>query len=214
MFAFGIKGKKRAACADRTVSGATACRKRSGLSCIFAVRYWIVWVLAGYTGCGEAPPVYEEYREVAGAGWESDTTFAFTFGIDDTTAAYRLTLILRNDRRYPYRNLWVAGAIERPAPAPADRDTTQYILADENGKWLGNGFSVFTHQFPFRENYFFPDTGIYTVRLDRLMPDPRLPGIRKIGLRIEKTRPGAASFRQPPEAPGMDSGAATGFSGK
>lgn len=149
------------------------------------VLLWLLLPLLLSAGCGRAP-VYDRYQPVGHASWPRQKTFYFSFEITDTRIPYDLTLQLRNNNRYPYRNLWIAGEMIPPA-GWAVRDTTEYTLADEQGKWKGNGFSLFTHLFPLRTNYYFPAPGRYTFGFSQLMNDDTLPGIHEIGLRVEKS---------------------------
>lgn len=147
---------------------------------------WLLLPFLLLAGCGEAP-VYDRYRPAERTSWPREKTFYFSFEITDHQVPYDLTLQLRNNHFYPYRNLWIADEMIPPAGL-AVHDTTEYILADEQGKWKGNGFSLFTHLFPLKTGYYFPAPGRYTLGFSQLMTDDTLPGIYAVGLRVEKSK--------------------------
>lgn len=130
-------------------------------------------------------PLYENYEQIQNAVWEKNKEFLFAFEITDTTALYDITLEVRNNNIYPYRNLWLFSEEKFP-DGSIMRDTTEYKLADENGKWNGQGFSVFQQSFPFRANYSFPQGGEYSFTFLQGMRRDELKGIQAIGLRVEK----------------------------
>ena len=67
------------------------------------------------------------------------------------------------------------------------RDTTEIILADDHGKWLGKGSaSMYTLVLSLSENIRFPLRGIYQFDIEQAMWIKDLKHISDIGLRIEK----------------------------
>jgi gliding motility-associated lipoprotein GldH len=143
------------------------------LSCLFLL------------SCGDNQAVYNQYLSISHSAWEKGKEYYFTFQIDDTAVPYNITLELRNTNFYPYQNLWLLLQEEPPA-GPMVRDTMECMLADDFGKWLGSGVSLFQASFPVRTNYLFTDTGSYTFSFRQGMRNDTLKGIQEIGLRIEK----------------------------
>jgi gliding motility-associated lipoprotein GldH len=132
--------------------------------------------------------VYHRYQPVEGGVWEKDREYAFTCRIEDAAALYNITFELRNNNFYPYQNLWIFYAETPPARLTEKRDTLECMLADEFGKWLGKGISLYQSAFPLRSRYTFPAKGSYTFSFRQGMRNDSLAGIREIGLRIEKVR--------------------------
>lgn len=149
------------------------------------VRTIVVGFLLFFLWSCEEPSVYTSYRPVEKATWNKETTFYFPVDIPDTSTPYSLTLDIRNNTLYPYRNLWVVCQVEQPI-GPFLSDTLECILADEHNKWRGNGFSLFTTSFPLKEQFVFPHAGLYTFSFSHIMTDEKLKGIHEIGFRIEK----------------------------
>lgn len=129
--------------------------------------------------------VYDQYQAIDNALWEKEKEYFFTFTITDNAIPYNLYLEIRNNNRYPYRNLWLFSQEEVPV-GPLVRDTMECLLADDYGKWYGNGISLFHLSIPIKENYRFPHTGQYTYSFRQGMRQDSLPGIQEIGFRIEK----------------------------
>jgi len=129
--------------------------------------------------------VYDQYVKIDDRYWEKDKEYTFTFEIEDNTVPYDLVFEVRNNNLYPFQNLWIFRQ-EEYAGTVYKRDTVEYMLADDYGKWLGKGISVFQSSFPLINNYHFPDTGSYTFSFRQGMRNDKLPGIQEIGLRIEK----------------------------
>lgn len=129
--------------------------------------------------------MYEQYQAVDGSVWRKDKVFYFSFHVNDTASLYNLTLEVRNNSLYPYRNLWLLSYEERPV-GPLRRDTVEYLLADEYGRWLGSGISLYQSGFPIRTNYKFEHVGLYSFGFRHGMRDDALPGIEEVGFRVEK----------------------------
>lgn len=148
---------------------------------------FFVLLLGLLNGC-DHPAVYDLFQPVDQATWAKDETFYFTFEVKDKSVPYDLTLELRNNNFYPYRNIWIISKEEQPV-GPLRSDTLECILADEFSKWKGKGFSLFSNSFPVKKNYYFPHEGRYTFSFSHFMTDEALKGIHEIGFRVEKATP-------------------------
>jgi gliding motility-associated lipoprotein GldH len=130
--------------------------------------------------------IYEEYYALGSEGWNKDSVAHFYFNIDDSIAHYNLLINSRNLENYPYSNLWLFVDVVAP-DSTTIRDTIQYQLANPNGKWTGTGTGgVYLNQFNFRNDVYFPSSGIYELKIQHAMRDDLLKGVRDIGVRIEK----------------------------
>lgn len=138
-----------------------------------------------FSSC-EQQAIYHQYQAIENLSWEKNREYYFTFQVDDNTIPYDITFEIRNSSLYPYQNLWLFYNEERPI-GPMVRDTMECMLADEFGKWYGNGISLFQTSFPVRTNYMFPDKGRYTFSFRQGMRNDTLLGIQEIGLKVEKT---------------------------
>jgi gliding motility-associated lipoprotein GldH len=132
--------------------------------------------------------VYNRYQSINRKEWEKEEEYFFTFDIIDATAAYDLSIDIRNTNFYPYRNLWLFVREEQPFGA-FHRDTMECLLADEYGRWYGKGISLFESSFPLRTRHYFPRPGRYTLGVRHGMRTGKLTGIQDIGLRITTSPP-------------------------
>ena len=129
--------------------------------------------------------VYYDFQHVPDKAWVKDDVFSFHFDIQDTSLLYHTSLHLRNSGIYPYQNVWILYEELQPSGCLI-KDTVEYRLADENGKWKGNGVTLFQNQFPIRKNLHYPDSGTYIISLRHGMRDERLKGVENIGVLIVK----------------------------
>lgn len=136
--------------------------------------------------CGETS-LYEQYLPIEGHHWEKDKEYFFTFEITDTSIPYDLAVEIRNNNLYPYQNIWLFALEEQPS-GEMRRDTIECMLADDYGKWLGTGISLYQSSFPLHTQYRFKEEGTYTIGFRQGMRNDRLPGIQNIGLRITKNQ--------------------------
>ena len=159
--------------------------------------------IAAYVTCFlcfscENEAVYDQYQAIQNTSWEKNKEYYFTFLIEDISVPYDLTLEVRNNNMYPYQNLWVFCSEELPI-GPLKRDTIECMLADEFGKWYGDGISLFQSSFPIRSAYYFPVKGQYTFSFRQGMRNDHLPGIQEIGLRVLPSSTNAPSEKRPNE---------------
>jgi gliding motility-associated lipoprotein GldH len=130
--------------------------------------------------------LYEEYRTIDPSGWNKDSSAVFSFNIDKTYLNYNLFVNVRNRGDYENSNLWLFVDIKAP-DFTCIHDTIEYQIAYPNGKWTGKGTGgIYTNQFPFRENVFFPIAGTYTISIRHAMRSEPLKGISDIGFGVKR----------------------------
>ncbi len=126
----------------------------------------------------------EETTAVPVTGWHQDSFISFSFPVEDTIGNYEISLIIRNDGRYEYSNLFLF--INTTAPGGQGiRDTVEIRMADERGKWLGRGIGgKYTMEVPFKTQVKFPQKGTYSIEVLQGMREEELEFVTDIGLRI------------------------------
>ncbi len=138
------------------------------------------------TGC-DRQKVFEQFYSIPGHKWASKEPVVFNVNIDDTASSMNVMISIRNTGQYQFSNLYLFVTAFAPDGSQIT-DTTEIILADTHGKWLGKGSAaVYTLYHPFRENIRFSRRGIYRFRLEQAMWVKELEHISDVGLRIEKT---------------------------
>ncbi|MDR3251195.1 MAG: gliding motility lipoprotein GldH [Tannerella sp.] len=137
--------------------------------------------------CGNGV-VFNKIQPIQNKVWDKQAEYFFTFEINDNSVPYNVFLQLRNNDTYPYRNLWLFCGEQFGDSSIAVTDTIECMLADDFGKWKGNGITLFQSQFLLKNEYRFPETGQYTISVRQGMRDDKLKGIENIGLFIEIAR--------------------------
>ena len=148
----------------------------------------VLYMLAALVSFSACDPrkITDEYRTLDHSKWDADSAQTFRFSIYRKDQYHNLFFNIRNDRSYPFSNLWLFVTIESPK-GETRTDTVQVILADPAGKWLGKGFSgIYNNRPLYMQNVSFPDPGNYTVRILHGMRPSQLKGITDIGIRVEK----------------------------
>ena len=72
-------------------------------------------------------------------GWQEDSILSYTIAVDDTINSYDVVLCVRHTESYPYQNMWLFCGFGKDSIA---NDTIEFFLADDRGRWLGNGQAV------------------------------------------------------------------------
>lgn len=132
--------------------------------------------------------VSEDYRSLANSQWHQDSVMIFGFNIPDSTKIYNLSLNVRNKGNYPYSNLFLFVTIIPPRGKEL-QDTVELALADKYGKWEGSGLGdLYEKKYPYKQNIFFPEKGIYTVKVRQGMRTENevLKGIHDFGICLER----------------------------
>ena len=118
---------------------------------------------------------------VSSEKWHVDSVLHFDYRIQDTIQDYRILLYVRHTERYPYQNMWLF--VENNHR----RDTIEFYMADDHGRWLGDKQHGFI-EMPvlFEESIHFPDTGVYHLSVQQGMRDTLLRGVVDIGVEIRR----------------------------
>jgi gliding motility-associated lipoprotein GldH len=150
------------------------------------IRYLLPVLLALFLISCDSNKVFDEYHTINNATWSVDSVLKFSFNIARKTQNNNICFNIRNDQSYGFSNLWLFVTVQSPAGNMLT-DTTQVILAEPSGKWLGKGFSgIYDNRFIYRRNVFFPESGIYSVYIKHGMRTADLKGITDFGIRVEK----------------------------
>jgi gliding motility-associated lipoprotein GldH len=149
----------------------------------------LLWLsLAGFftASCGRTA-VYEEHVQIPGNAWYKDSVVSFEVEISDTSVGYDLMLYLRNNNDYTYSNIYFFRSVASNRGTEF-ADTSEYLMADPYGKWLGKGAgAIRSHEWPYRESkVFFNQSGTYTFNVQHAMRTDYLEGVESIGLGVFK----------------------------
>jgi gliding motility-associated lipoprotein GldH len=147
-------------------------------------------LLLFWTGC-DSSGIYHQFHRFESRCWSKDEMPEFTFVITDTAVAYNLYTNLRYDRDYLFSNLYFNWTLRDSSGTLQEKLTNAMLFDQKSGKPLGSsaiGF-VFDEQVALLSNYRFGKPSTYTLRLEQFMRRDTLPGIRSVGLRVERSQP-------------------------
>lgn len=99
-------------------------------------------VLLIATACQHRPVLpHADFKHLPLSGWQRTLPLKFAPEYDDSTRRYEISLAVRHDNAYPYRNLSLVVDIIS-ADSTVNRRTVDFAVADEYGNWTGGGFGT------------------------------------------------------------------------
>lgn len=131
--------------------------------------------------------VYVEFDSFTQSEWNKNEIAKFEVEINDTITPYDILIAVRNNDLYEYRNLWLFVRFETPYGSVRN-DTLNCELADEFGKWHGQGISLYEMEFPYEQSVVFPRKGRYICSIRQGMREDTLGGISDIGIRVTRSQ--------------------------
>lgn len=151
---------------------------------IFNIQY-LIFIILVLSSC-DRNVVFEENLKFPENRWEQKSNIIFTTEIKDTLTPYNIYINVRNAGGYQFSNLFVFFTTQTPT-GKRERDTVELTLADPSGKWLGEGLGdIWDNRLLFKNNFLFPEKGVYTFTLEQAMRIDPLPQLMDIGIRIER----------------------------
>lgn len=151
------------------------------------VNLYIIFTLSFLSAC-TGKTVFSEYRHLPNSGWEADSAVVFNITIPDTTLRYDVLFFIRHTQKYRYQNMWLFVDEQNGKEIMPNnintQDTIEFFLADDRGRWLGNGYGN-TREMPIiykHNSVFSSDTIVF--RIKQAMREETLRGISEIGLKI------------------------------
>lgn len=115
---------------------------RQSMEHAVAMTLFIAAVMLFLTGCQHKPLMAKStFKHIPLTGWLKTQPLSFSPQYDDSTAVYDITLAVRHDSGYPYRNLSMAVDVIA-GDSTVTRRHLEVMLADEYGNWQGGGFGA------------------------------------------------------------------------
>lgn len=150
------------------------------MTCIYKHIAILILAVAALTSC-RSDIVYSRFIPMESEEWHIDSVAQFDYAIPDTATEYRILVYVRHTERYPYQNMWLF------VGDSAHRDTIEFYLADDRGRWLGDRHHGFI-EMPvlYEETCHYDSCGIYRLSIQHAMRDTLLRGITDIGVEILK----------------------------
>lgn len=142
-------------------------------------------LLITLAACDFGSTMYHSYNPIPEQGWAKSDTLLFHVNIPDSLTPYKVSVEIRNDNNYPYKNLYLFVSNNTKDSTIFATDTIKYVVAEESGKWIGTGFGTL-YQSGQPLGKFIPlHPGKYIFKVVHGMKDQFLQGISDVGLRIE-----------------------------
>lgn len=146
----------------------------------------LVGLVVLLSGC-DVNRVYEKNTDLTNRVWLEDSVVAFDVRLADASLPYTIYANVRNGSSYPFYNLYMQYSIIDSTGREVKKNLENLILfKPKTGEPYGSGLGdVFDHQIPILKNYYFPDVGNYTVRMQQYMRRDTLEEIYSVGVRVE-----------------------------
>lgn len=153
----------------------------------------LILIFVGFISCNSNNTVFDTYETLDNGIWKANEPIEFSFSITDTLSRNNVFINLRNNNAYDFSNLYVITNLNFP-DGKKIVDTLQYRMTDNEGNFLGSGFSeIKENKLFYKEQKVFPMSGEYSVSIWQAMRKngevnqiKELKGISDVGLKIEK----------------------------
>jgi gliding motility-associated lipoprotein GldH len=130
--------------------------------------------------------LYEKTISIPGQEWKSSFRPSFDFIIKDTSAPYRIFLILRHNEKYNFNNIYINLYIKGPGQDTAVKIQQDLPLATNDKGWKGSGMDdIYEHRILLADNERMK-AGAYTFTVEQIMREDPLQNVLDVGLRLEK----------------------------
>ncbi|GHV11187.1 gliding motility lipoprotein GldH [Bacteroidia bacterium] len=129
--------------------------------------------------------MYSSFQSLPNSKWLQEQELRFEVPVTNISTTYKLKLELRSSDEYPFRNLTMLIDCQIPDGGVWRSDTLNVELADRQGKWYGNGISVYSYAIPYCSHIQYPDTGMFVYTVRHGMEENVLQGISDVGLTVE-----------------------------
>jgi gliding motility-associated lipoprotein GldH len=146
----------------------------------------ILLAAATFAACGP-DFITEQRHEIANNGsWTYADTCDFAFQIDDTSHLYNLYLELESADTFRTQNIYLQLQTKFPNGRRIQM-TPSFDVYDVHGKPIGRcSDGHCTQRILMQEKAFFNQSGQYVITVGQWMRQDSLPGIRAVGLAVEK----------------------------
>jgi len=155
------------------------------------MKYCYITVILLFLFSCDSNRVFEKNISIENNVWTLNQTPSFEYNHIDTISELNMLVNVRHSSSYPFSNLWIFVNTISP-DGTIKKDTLECVLAEKNGKWIGNGLGdMWDIQCQFKTSR-LKEYGWYTFKIEQAMRHgdlakiEELPGIMEIGLRIEK----------------------------
>ncbi|MDR6563401.1 MULTISPECIES: gliding motility lipoprotein GldH [unclassified Arcicella] len=132
--------------------------------------------------------ILKENYDIPDAKWFIKDAPTFTFEVKDSVSAYNVFYTIRNNRSYPYYNLYLTHYLTTETGKIIHQKLDEVILFDQtSGRSLGEGLGdIYDHKVLVFKDFHFPKNGKYKIQIRQYMRQDPLLDIISAGFSIEK----------------------------
>ncbi|GHV65868.1 hypothetical protein FACS1894199_07750 [Bacteroidia bacterium] len=142
-----------------------------------------VFLLAvGLLSCDHTS-VYRKFQSLPSEEWCMEEKPSFSFSISESQK-YTVTIAVRHTKDYEIGNLWCFVQLS-DSTKQIRRDTLNMMIAEPNGRWLGEGGKVKTVSKPIADTLHL-EIGTYTVQIEQGMRVQCLEGVKDVGITVAR----------------------------
>jgi gliding motility-associated lipoprotein GldH len=149
------------------------------------MRYTFFAMILALAACGPNY-LFEEEKTIPNGQWAYRDTLDFKFSVPDTTALYNLYVNFVYADSFPNQNIYVNFYTRFPEGKRLSKPLSFDFfdpIGNPSGKCSGGECRT---QIAIQQNAFFEKAGEYTITLEQFGRRDPLPGIKKVGLSVEK----------------------------
>ena len=130
--------------------------------------------------------LYEKAVNIPKHQWSSSFKPSFDFTIKDTSASYKLFLVLRHNEKYNFNNIFVNVYVKGPGQDTIQKIQQDLVLATNEKGWLASAMDdIYEHRIQLGTEQSLK-AGNYTFTIEQIMREDPLENVLNVGLRIEK----------------------------
>lgn len=135
-------------------------------------------------GCNSSV-AYHQFRPVDVDNWYIKDTLRFDIPASSLIGDYTLSVGLRYQQDYAYRNVWVVVEQDYTTPTYKTRDTLEVVLADEADRLKGRGTSLLQIEQPCTSVHLAPRQHA-TIKVYHITRPEHISGISDVGIRLSR----------------------------
>ncbi len=131
---------------------------------------------------------FDQNISIDNSSWAIDKVLRFEYNSKDTLNGKDIFVNLRHTGLYKYNNIFLFVTTLAPN-GESIKDTTEFILANNSGKWFGSGIGDISDvRLVYKHNVKFGQVGKYVFYVQHGMRDKKLDEIVDVGIHIQNSK--------------------------
>ena len=146
---------------------------------------YLTFILVSLSACGPEY-LFEAEKTISNGQWAYRDTLDFKFTVTDTAALYNIQVDFAYADSFPSQNIYIKFYTRFPDGKRLSKPLSFDLfdpIGNASGKCSGG---ICSTQIPIQQNAFFEKSGDYVITLEQFSRQDPLPGLKTIGLAVEK----------------------------